>query len=172
VPRIDAPTVAEHHRRRRAALVAAGTDLLADGGVDAVTLGAVGAATGLARSTLRLRRAVARAASPRDRVDAYVVTALDLATRPAHRSLYALAGAGLPEQCRARITELHEEQLAPLREAVAEIGVLDPDLSTRLLVGVLQSAARAVAEGAPKTRVKSEVLAFVHQGIAGVTTTA
>ena len=191
MPKIDAPTVAEHHSRRRSALVAAGADLLASGGVDAVTLAGVGAATGLARSsvyqyfdsgpallaavvedvfprsTALLARAVERASSPQAKVDAYVVTALDLATDPAHRSLYALAGAGLPEHCRARIAELHEEQFAPLRDAVAAIGVADPALSARLLLGVLQSATQAVVEGAPKARVKREVLAFVHDGLAG-----
>ena len=191
MPKIDAPTVAEHHSKRRAALLAAGGDLLASGGVDAVTLVGVGAATGLARSsvyqyfdsapallaavvedvfprsTRTLRSAVDRAATPSDKVDAYVVTALGLAADASHRSLYALAGATLPEHCRARIVELHEEHFAPLREAVAELGVADPALSTRLLLGVLQSATQAVVEGAPKARVTREVLAFVHEGIAG-----
>jgi AcrR family transcriptional regulator len=191
MPKIDAPTVAEHHSRRRTALVAAGADLLAAGGVDAVTLGAVGSATGLARSSVyqyfdsapallaavvedvfprsteKLRAAMLRADSPQDKVDAYVGTALELATDSAHRSLYALAGAGLPEACRARIAELHAEQFAPLRDAVAELGVADPALSTRLLLGVLQSATQAVVEGAPRTRVRRTVLAFVHDGLAG-----
>ncbi|MGB8020339.1 MAG: TetR family transcriptional regulator, partial [Candidatus Nanopelagicales bacterium] len=52
MPRIDAPTVAEHHQMRRAALIAAANDLLATEGVEAVTLGAVGAAAGLARSSV------------------------------------------------------------------------------------------------------------------------
>jgi AcrR family transcriptional regulator len=189
VPRIDAPTVAEHHSRRRAALVAAATELLASGGVDAVTLGAVGSATGLARSSVyqyfdsapgllaavvedafprsteRLRDAVDRATSPRDRVDAYLTTALDLATDPAHRSLYALSGAGLPEECRARIAELHEAQLAPLRDAVRGLGVADPALSTRLVLGMLQAATQAIVAGAPRARVRREVLALVHDGL-------
>jgi AcrR family transcriptional regulator len=191
VPKIDAPTVVEHHSRRRAALLAAGGDLLASGGVDAVTLAGVGAATGLARSsvyqyfdsapallaavvedvfprsTQKLRSAVDRADTPSDKVDAYVVTALGLAADTSHRSLSALAGATLPEHCRARIVELHELQFAPLRDAVAGLGVADPALSTRLLLGVLQSATQAVVEGAPKARVTREVLAFVHEGIAG-----
>ena len=191
MPRIDAPTVAEHHRRRRAELVAAGAVLLADGGIDAVSLAGVGAATGLARSsvyqyfdsspallaavvedvfphsTARLRRAVDRATTPNEKIDAYVRTALDLATDASHRSLYSLAGVGLPLECRARIAELHEEQFAPLREAVAETGVADPVLTARLLLGVLQSATQAVVEGAPKARVTREVRAFVHAGIAG-----
>ncbi len=52
MPRIDAPTVAEHHQMRRAALMAAAGDLLATQGVESVTLGAVGAAAGLARSSV------------------------------------------------------------------------------------------------------------------------
>ena len=191
MPRIDAPTVAEHHSRRRAALVRAGTELLASGGVDAVTLGAAGSAAGLARSSVyqyfdsapallaavvedafprsteQLRSAVDRAVSPQDQVDAYLVTALDLVADPAHRSLYALAGTGLPEECRARIAELHEEQLAPLRGAVRGLGVPDPALSTRLVLGVLQAATQAVVAGAPRARVKREVLALVHDGLAG-----
>jgi len=191
VPRIDAPTVAEHHRRRRADLVAAGAVLLADGGTDAVTLAGVGSATGLARSSVyqyfdssaallaavvedvfprsiaKLRKAVDKAATPTEQVDAYVVTALDLAVDASHRSLYALAGAPLPVECRARIAELHQQQFAPLREAVEGVGVADPDLTTRLLLGVLQSATQSVVEGAPRARVKREVLAFVRAGIAG-----
>jgi AcrR family transcriptional regulator len=191
MPRIDAPTVAEHHSRRRSDLLAAGAALLAEGGVDAVTLAGVGAATGLARSsvyqyfdsapallaavvedvfprsTAKLRRAVDRAATPEAKVDAYVGAVLDLATDPAHRSLYALAGAGLPEHCRARIGELHQEQFAPLREAVTQLGVADAELTTHLLLGVLQSATQAVVEGAPRARVKRVVLRLVHDGLTG-----
>jgi len=189
VPKIDAPTVAEHHSRRRAALVSAGADLLASGGVDAVTLAGVGAATGLARSSVyqyfdsasallaavvedvfprsteTLRRAVDRADSPADKVDAYLVAALTLATDTGHRSLYALSGFALPEHCRARIAELHEQQFAPLGEAVAALGVPDPELSTRLLLGVLQSATQLIVDGAPKGKVTRQVLAFVNEGL-------
>ena len=41
----------------------------------------------------------------------------------------------------------------------------DAALSTRLLLGVLQSATQAVVEGAPRARVKREVLALVHGGL-------
>ena len=52
MPRIDAPTVAEHHAQRRAALLAAAEELLAEQGVEAVTPAAVGARAGLARSSV------------------------------------------------------------------------------------------------------------------------
>jgi AcrR family transcriptional regulator len=191
MPRIDAPTVAEHHSQRRAALLAAASAVLADGGVDALTLGAVGSAAGLARSsvyqyfdsapallaavvedvfptaTAMLAAAVERATTPLERVDAYVVTALDLAVDPANRSLYALAGANLPQECRARIVELHQDQFAPLRSAVADLEVADPALTTRLLLGLLGAATQAVRDGVPKARVRRETLALVHQGLAG-----
>jgi AcrR family transcriptional regulator len=191
MPRIDAPTVAEHHARRRAALIEAGATLLSEQGLDAVTLAGVGAATGLARSSVyqyfdstpglvaavvedafpratdRLTAAVSRATTPLDRVLAYVRVALDLAADPAHRSLYALAGADLPLHCRARLGELHEAQYAPLRAAAADLGVADPDLTTVLLGGLIQAAARAIHGGAPRARVQRETLALARHGLVG-----
>src|SRR5690606_10197433 len=52
MPRSDAPTLAEHRRRQRAALLSAATELLVTQGVKAVTPAAVGAAAGLARSSV------------------------------------------------------------------------------------------------------------------------
>jgi AcrR family transcriptional regulator len=189
MPKIDAPTVEEHHSQRRAALLAAGAQLLAEGGVDAVTPAAVGAATGLARSSVyqyfdsapallaavvedafprateRLHSNTMRAGTARQQVDAYVSTALDLASERTHRALYALAGADLPDGCRARLMELHEQQYAPLRVAVLGLGVPDPELTTGLLIGMLTAAARAIIGGAPPTKVKRRTLALMHSGL-------
>src|SRR5665811_1213333 len=52
MPKISAPTVAEHRSRQRKALLHAATKLLVDGGVNAVTPAAVGAAAGLARPSV------------------------------------------------------------------------------------------------------------------------
>jgi AcrR family transcriptional regulator len=189
MPKIDAPTVAEHHSQRRAALIQAGGDLLADQGLDAVTLAAVGAATGLARSSVyqyfdsapaliaavveeafprateQLANAVARAATPQAKIDCFVRAALDLAANPAHRSLYALAAADQPPHCRARVRELHASQYAPLLDAVTVLGVPDPGLTTQLVVGVVQAAAQAIAAGQTRSRVQRRTLAVIHSGI-------
>ena len=190
VPRINAATVAEHHSQRRAALIQAGSDLLASDGLDAVTLGAVGAATGLARTSVyqyfdstpalvaaivedafprateQLEKAVARATTPQGQIDRFVATALDLATDPTHRSLYALSSADLPSHCRARVAELHASQYAPLLRAVAEIGVSDAELTTRLIGGLVQAAAQAIASGSARSRVQARTLALIHSGLA------
>ena len=52
MPRIDAPTVAEHSAQRRAAIVDAAVDLLGREGITGVTPAAVASAAGLARSSV------------------------------------------------------------------------------------------------------------------------
>ncbi len=189
MPKIDAPTVAEHHRRRREALLAATERLLAETGVDGVTLGAVGALAGLARSSVyqyfdsapallaalvedRMPRSLARldadtaaAADPVDRVDAFVRSALRTTTDTTHRALSALADADLPAECDARLAELHLGQQAPLRAALVDLGAPDPELTAELVMGLIEGATRAVVRGAARDAVVARTLALVHGGL-------
>ena len=189
MPKIEAPTVAEHHAQRRAALLSAATELIAANGLDALTLAAVGSATGLARSSVYqyfdstpallaalvedlmpraaadLAAVIATAGTPSERVDAFVEAVLDTATDPLHRSLSALHNAPLPQGCQSRLAELHELRYAPLRAALVELGVAEPDVTLRLLVGLCAGAVHAVADGAAKRDVLARVLTLVHHGL-------
>jgi len=189
MPKIDAPTVAEHHRRRREALLAATERLLAEEGVDGVTLGAVGAQAGLARSSVyqyfdsapallaalvedRMPRSLAQlgadtadAGDPAARVDAFIRSALRTTTDTTHRALSAVADADLPEECAARLAELHLGQQAPLRAALADLGDPDPALTAQLVMGLVDSATRAVERGATLDAVVDRTLALVHSGL-------
>lgn len=189
MPKIDAPTVAEHHQRQRARLLAACAEILADRGVEGVTLAAVGAAAGLARSSVyqyfdsapaliaavvedafppaiaELRAAVGQSGRPDERIDTFLRAALRLATEPTHRALSALADAELPEPCRVRLAELHGELYAPLRAAIRELGVPAPELTTGLVLGVLAAATRAVIAGARLSDVEATTLRLLHQGL-------
>lgn len=189
MPKIDAPTVAEHHSRRRAALLAAAARLLAAQGVDAVTLAAVGAEAGLARSSVyqyfdstpallaavvqdlaaaseaRLAEAGVQATSPEELIDAFVRASLDTATDATHRSLAALESAPLPEVCREHIEALHRRQFEPLRAALVALGDPEPDLSVPLIRGLIVAASRAIGEGAPLGPVADRTLAFIHHGV-------
>lgn len=191
MPRIEAPTVAEHHQMRRAALIAAAGDLLATKGVEAVTLGAVGAAAGLARSsvyqyfdstgsllaalieqelpraTAHLTAVVARAGDPAEKVETFVKASLRAATDENHRALAALDWADLPPECRARLAQLHQEQLAPLVDALADLGARDPQITASLIYGLVRSAAAAINTGTPRTRVTRETLVLIRTGLAG-----
>ena len=167
-------------------------ELLAEGGVGAVSPAAVGARAGIARSSVytyfdsaesmiaavvedalpraegELRAAAEAAADPAGRIDAYLRTAIDLAARGAHRTAAVLARADLPEPCRARLAELHASQREPLRDAIRELGVEDADLVTGLLDGVLAAAMVAVQAGGQKAEIQEQVLRFVHAGLPGL----
>jgi len=190
VPKIDAPTLAEHQSRRRAALIAAGAELLSTQGVDGLTLSAVGAAAGLARSSVyqyfdsapgllaavveeafpqaieRLHAVVDQAPTPMAQVDAFVGTALLMATEPAHRSLYALGRLSLPAGCQRRLAELHHQLNAPLRSAIADLSVADQVITTRLVLGLVGAGVQAVGDGADLDEVRGATLALLHQGLA------
>jgi AcrR family transcriptional regulator len=193
MPKIDAPTVAEHHRQRREALLAAATRLLAEGPLDCVTLAAVGEVVGLSRSSVyqyfdstpallaavvedafpraaqRLAQEIASAATPAGQIDTYVRVSLELASDPTHRSLEALAEAPLPPECRTRIRELHQQQYQPLRAALVAHGAPDADLAATLILGALHSANRAINGGAPRDRVLAATLRLVRHGVGSQT---
>ena len=189
MPKIHAPTVAEHHARRRTALLEAAEQLIADQGVPALTLAAAGAGAGLARSSVyqyfestpalvaavvedafarineQLQAAVDPADPPAARIDAYVRFALKVATEPANRAMHQLGHADLPPSCRARLADLHREQYAPLRRAVAELHTPNPTLTTSLVLGIIGAAVQAVTEGSPLARVQRRTIQLIHTGL-------
>lgn len=189
MPRIAAPTVAEHHARQRSALLAAAERIVSDAGVEALTLAAVGRAAGLARSSVyqyfdsapalvaalvedlmprsaaHLAEVTDRAGEARDRVEAFVASAIEAAAHPSHRALAALATADLPEECRARLAELHTEQQAPLRAALGDLGVPDAHLTADLLMGVVRAAAEAIASGRPLGQVTQRATALTRAAL-------
>lgn len=192
MPRIAAPTLAEHHEMRRAALVAASRDLLASGGVGAVTPAGVAARAGLARTSVyqyfpstdalvaaavaatfadvhaELAAAVSQAGEPRARVRAYVRHALALATRH-HTAFRELPAEPAPELL-ARLRDVHTAMLAPLRAAVEELGVAEPALLTSLVFGAVSAAAESVDRGADLDAAADATVAFVDAGLVAAPT--
>ena len=94
----------------------------------------------------------------------FVRSALRTSAEPTHRALSALA-APLPAECSARVAELHAEQREPLRLALAELGVVDPDLETGLVMGLVQAATRALLDGGSLEDVTARTLALLHGGL-------
>lgn len=170
MPKIDAPTVAEHHAMRRAAILGAATDLLGREGVSAVTPAAVAASAGLARSSVyqyypstgalvgagveetfrrslvALEHAMSGAGSPQERVLAYVDAGLTAAV-DGHQPMAAYVGLDLPDECRARVVEMHRALVAPLVDALAEGGVSDAQGVAELVGGVVSAGATQVRRG-------------------------
>ncbi|GAA3803944.1 hypothetical protein CSO01_02320 [Cellulomonas soli] len=191
MPRIDAPTVAEHHVMRRRAIVSAARDLLGSAGASAVTPAAVAGRSGLARTSVyqyfpstgallaaaveatfvdandALADAVADApgGDPRSRIHAYVQVGLRLAARD-HGPFHQLTLTGLPPECTDRVRELHDALLAPLRAAVEELGVRDTTLVTGLVFGAISAAVQLVDHGRDLDETTAGTLAFIDAGLA------
>jgi AcrR family transcriptional regulator len=195
VPKIEAPTVAEHRANQERALLDAARELLLAGGRAAITPAAVGAAAGLARSSVykyfssgeeiltriateafadwgaQVSEAVGREADVDGRVDVYVRTTLELAGSGAHR--VAVLGGGLPPDARARerLAQAHRDLAAPLVAALAERGDADPVLTAELVDGVLGRAIDQLDAGRPAEDVVPATLEFVRRAI-GITAAA
>ena len=190
MPKISAPTVAEHRSRQRDALLKAATDILVTQGTGAVTPAAVGAAAGLARPSVYqyfssgaaiiaaivedvfpranqiLADSLATAVTPRERLDAYIRVTLRLAAEGYHRPASALAGATLPPECMTRLTELHREQAAPFIQVLSELGVPDLPVTGPLLGGIIEVGMSMVESGQSLTTVIERTTTLIHSAIA------
>ncbi|WP_158274517.1 TetR/AcrR family transcriptional regulator [Cellulomonas sp. WB94] len=188
MPRIDAPTVAEHHVMRRDAIIAAARDLLGTAGASAVTPAAVAGRSGLARtsvyqyfpstgallaaaveatftdSSAALAAGVEQAGDPRSHIHAYVRDALRLAARD-HSPFHQLTLSDLPPECVARVRELHDELVAPLRSAVDAFGVRDTEVVTGIVFGAISAAVQLVDHGRDLDETTTATLGFIDAGL-------
>ncbi|TIC87418.1 TetR family transcriptional regulator [Nocardioides sp. GY 10113] len=184
MPRIDAPTVAEHHARQRRALLDAARALLAET-EDVPSMAAVGARAKLARTSVyqyfasadellaavvadvfpdwsgQVRARVAAEQTPALRVWAYVEATVDLFSSREQvlaRTLTRVVG---PEVLRGPMQEFHAGLQVPLREALADLGESEPDPMAALVDAVIVRAAQEIghpgAGGAPREVVLSRV---------------
>ena len=189
MPRITAPTLAEHQARQRDALVEAAVAILATEGVAAATPAAVGARAGLARSSVyqyfdssaamlatavelvlpragaAAAEAVQGAATPEAGVEAYTRQVLGQSTSLAARAVRALEQAELPVRCRARLEELRAEQVQPLADVLDRLGVDQPASTAELVAALVGAGARQVARGDDAGEVTGRVLAILRRGV-------
>lgn len=189
MPRIDAPTVAEHRDQRRAALLAAGHDLVLSGGPSAVTMTAVAARAGLSRPavyeyfsstqdllaavlgermevwTSEVDQALAGQTSAEAKVRTYVRVSLELISDGSHGLLVLLSTESLPVHVRKALTDLHATLAAPLGSALSDLGVTDIDLGTRYVQGVVEAAARRIEPGQDATSEIEAATAFAFAGV-------
>ena len=63
------------------------------------------------------------------------------------------------------MSQLHMEQSAPLRDALAALGDASPEITSRLVLGVVRAASTLVVEGVPVPEARDRVLDLVHDGL-------
>lgn len=184
MPRISAPTLAEHQVRRRSAIIDAAVGLLVVAGPSGVTPAAVAASAGMARSSVYqyfpssaalvavaveeafemavevIGKVLVGLDDPADRISAYLDATLETAIA-GHRTISELPAMDLPPDSRDRILRLREAYRGPLVAALAELGLPDAEAQARLVMAVLNAAAEQAVEGEPVDEVRGRVRRFI-----------
>lgn len=185
MPKISAPTVAAHREQQRAALVNAATVELLENGLAAVTPAAVGKRAGLARSSVyeyfhsasellaevalrafeewadEMDASLASTAPGVERLAAYVRHTLRMVAEGKHDIAEAMSGATFSDAHSQRFMQLHRELMRPLKEAVREMGLSEPELRVELIQGVVDAATRQAAAGKDVRAVSDYTIAMV-----------
>ncbi|WP_405901713.1 TetR/AcrR family transcriptional regulator [Streptomyces sp. NBC_00727] len=160
--------MAEHRTMQRGALLDAARSLLSEGGTEALTFPALAERTGLARSSVyeyfRSRAAVVeelcavdfpvwaaevesameRAATPAEKVEAYVRRQLGLVGDRRHRAVVAISASELDAGAREKIRAAHGGLIAMIVEALGDLGHEEPRLAAMLLQGSVDAAVRRI----------------------------
>jgi AcrR family transcriptional regulator len=175
VPRIDAPTVAEHRTQVQARLVDAAEEILRAGEPDRLTAGAVSSAAGIARNSIyryvdsvddlralvvarylpawlaAVDQAMAQSEDPGARVVTWVRTNLEQAADSGHGWLMEAVRA-VPHRSDQTLDEAH----AGMRDALADawFDLLDGDeqrstLAAAFTLGILEGGFRQLDAGQP-----------------------
>ena len=164
MPKISAPTVAEHRAQRLRALLEAARVLVAEQGPEALTLSALASQVGLSRPSLyeyfrsrddlvaamvedelprwiaELEAEVRRHTTPSDRIAAFVRTQLRMLTDGRHTALVVLTGHALGPAATERVMAEHSRLFAPLLSALTDLGVDHPELRAHLVHGIVTAA--------------------------------
>jgi AcrR family transcriptional regulator len=180
VPKIQAPTVVEHHAAQRAALLDAARSLLSEGPASvAPGLADVAQRAGLARSSVYsyfssredlldalvadtfprwsayVRERMARRATPGDKVLAYVDANVHLVARGDHALAVALSSVARSDALASSSRLLHDELRTPLVGALREHGSTDPEHMAELVQALVFAVSRLVEDGMGERRARA-----------------
>ena len=163
MPRIEAPTVAEHREQRRKAILDAARALMVETG-EPPSMGQVGKRAGLARSSVYqyfdsveelltavaedvfpawsagVQDRVAEASSPGEQVWAYIEENFALFSSPELRVIQVLARVIAPQDLHSPMREFHLQLQVPLRRALNDLGEPDPEAMAEFIDALIVQA--------------------------------
>jgi AcrR family transcriptional regulator len=187
MPKIVAPTLAEHREQRRDALLEAAASTLRESGT--VTMATVAQRTGLSRSAVyeyyrsaadliadvvvdeltlwidHLAAAVDGIADPRERLAAWIRESLAYVADGRHALVRAAGDASLPPVRRAQVQSLHRELASPVYVALRELGITDAERIASYVWGVVESATRHIESGRAADDEVDAAIAFALAGV-------
>lgn len=191
MPKISAPTVAEHRASRRAALIRAGEEALREGGLAAVIPRGVCERAGLSRSsfydyfTTRDDLLAAMAIEAIERWDAeldvelagverglpalrrFVEATMSMTADGRHEIAGVLRDVNLAPSDMEDLMELHEVLMRPLLRILGDLEIAEPGTAMVLVNGVLGAGIQLVSHGTDHRLVSEEVYRLLTSGLVG-----
>ena len=171
MPKIQAPTVALHRELRRQQLIDAAMGLAMANGAESVTVAAVAAKAGLARSSIyeyfasradlladlvleelhyytrRLTEAISGTTDPYLRIELWISESLRYVADGRHMLVKSLNTINTPEERKEEIVMGHRRMMAPLMASLTEIGISDSRSAGALLASVTDASSMRIEAG-------------------------
>jgi AcrR family transcriptional regulator len=171
MPKIQAPSIAEHRELRRHQLISAAMELALEGGAEAVTVSAVAQKAGLSRSsiyeyfsssadliadlvveeldyyTARLAEAIKDATDPFEKIELWIAEGLRYVEDGRHMLVKSLNTVSTPEFRKEEIAMGHRRLISPLRQALSETGIKEIVSAAAFLQSVTDSASTRIDAG-------------------------
>lgn len=190
MPKITAPTVAEHRVAQRAAVMAAARAIIAEHGVAAVTPRAVSERAGLARSSFydyfpsrddllaaiaieaferwaeELDASIAAAPPGRARLHAYVEATIRMTADGKHDLATELQQAELSPKSYDAVMEMHDTLTAPLHNLLVDLGLPRDPIVPTLVQGVITAGMQLVSHGMTVEETVAAVTRLLDGGVA------
>ena len=188
VPKISAPSIAEHREARRDALLVAATQLMLSG--TPFTVAQVASEVGLSRSAVyeyyasaadliadvlvdemalwvdEISPMVEAESEPLARIETWVRGVLGYVKDGRHVLVKSAGSVELPEARRVQVTSMHRELVAPLVQALTELEVPDIRQYSAFCWGVLDSAImRVESQGCDAVSEGDAVMVFITSGV-------
>jgi AcrR family transcriptional regulator len=175
---------------RQDAILAAAQSLIADQGVDSVSMAELAKATGLSRPAIyqyfaskdhvlaelvinemadlsnAIERHIEGLSDPMERIRIWVHYSLAHLASAEHRVIREISIASLPEDSRGMINAMHGHFMVALLSPVREIGVKDVTATAHLIFASVAAAAKRIDEGGEFVREAAALEQFVISGLA------
>lgn len=171
MPKIQAPTVALHRELRRQQLIDAAMELALANGAESITVAAVAAKAGLARSSIyeyfassadlvadlvleeleyyteRLTQAISGATDPFTRIELWITESLLYVADGRHMLVKSLNTINTPTSRKDEILMGHRRMMAPLQDSLIEAGISNVRAAAALLASVTDAASIRIDAG-------------------------
>jgi len=190
VPKITAPTVAEHRASQRAALLRAGEAVLLESGIPGVNPRSVCERAGLTRSSFydyfatkddllvaiaidaierwdaEIEHALAGADPGLPELRRFVDATMEMTAQGRHAIAGALREADLSPSRLEDLMVLHDALMRPLLRVLADLGLGESRSMAFLIQGVLGAGIQLVSHGMDHRTVAEDVFGLVTRGLA------